>query len=240
MTRAGLRAIGIEEGLELFDVALGGVQPAVLAAPIDRHALRGLVQEGSLPALLSGLVSVPQRRTGKLTQRGSLAQRLAETLESERPGIILELVRAQAAIVLGHAGSSTIDPNRPFKDLGFDSLGAVELRNRLSTHTGLRLPASLVFDHPTPKALAGYFLAELTGTAPLSRRDGDEAEIAAVIASISVDRLRAAGLLNPLLSLARHELSESVRVAQEGVEAIDAMDLDTLLQTAMQGAEETA
>ncbi len=240
MTRAGLRPLNAEEGLQLFDTALAGEQPTVLATPIDRATLRDLAREEALPAILTGLVRAPRHRTGQQAQRGSLARRLAGTPERDHPNVVLDLISSQAAAVLGHTSPSAIDPNRSFKDLGFDSLGAVELRNRLSAQTGLRLPASLIFDHPTPKTLARYLLAELTGIAPLSRRDGDEAEIAAVIASIPIDRLRATGLLNPLLTLARHQLTEPAQAAQEGVEAIDAMDLDTLLQTAMQGAEETA
>ncbi len=240
MARGGLRALGVEEGLELFDAALAGERALVLAAPVDRGVLRELAREGSLPVLLSGLVGASRRRSVQREQRGSFARRLAGVAEGERLGVVLEFVRSQTAVVLGHEGSAAVAPERSFKDLGFDSLGVVELRNRLAGESGLQLPASLVFDYPTPNALASHLLAELTGSVPSSRRAREEAELTSAIASIPIDRLRATGLLAALLALARPESVQSAGAAARGAEAIDAMDLDALVQTAMQGTEEIA
>ena len=92
------------------------------------------------------------------------AQRLSAVPEPEREQLVLELLRGQIALVLGHASPEGIDVRLAFKDIGFDSLTAVELRNRLDAATGLRLPATVIFDHPTPVALARHILAATQGT----------------------------------------------------------------------------
>jgi polyketide synthase 12 len=157
--RSGLRALAPEQGLALFDAARESVEAQVVALRLDAVALRAQARAGTTPALLRGLVRTPPRRP-LAEGRRTLAERLAGTPESERERIVLGLIRAEAAIVLGHSGPQDVDGQRTFKELGFDSLSAVELRNRLNALTGLRLPATLVFDYPTPARLAGHLLEE--------------------------------------------------------------------------------
>ncbi|HWX44987.1 MAG TPA: SDR family NAD(P)-dependent oxidoreductase, partial [Solirubrobacteraceae bacterium] len=158
--RLGLGALASKRALELFDAALGGGEPFAFSAPLDFAVLRAQARMGVLPALLGGLVPVPARHAGGHT--GNLARRLAAAARDEREGTVLEVVLAQVAAVLGHASAEAVGAQLTFKDAGFDSLSAVELRNRLGAVTGLRLPATLVFDHPTPAAVSQYLLAELS------------------------------------------------------------------------------
>ena len=161
MAGLGLGPLTTEEGLALFDAALGGEDPVLVTARLDTAALRAAER---VPTLLRGLVRRPVRRTADGTV--DLPARLAGLPDEDRQPFVVDLVREQAAAVLGHASARSLAPGRAFSDLGFDSLTAVELRNRLSAATGLRLPATLVFDHPTPLALAAHLLAGLCPEAP--------------------------------------------------------------------------
>jgi len=156
---ASLGSLSPEQGLELFDAAIASGEAMVVPTHIDNGVLRREGNAGTLPSLLSGLVRVSSRRALD-SMRGSLARRLAETPAQERAHVVLEEVCKHIAFVLGHESAAAIDPQRKFLELGFDSLTAVELRNRLNSATGMQMPVTLAFDHPTPAALADYVLVE--------------------------------------------------------------------------------
>jgi acyl transferase domain-containing protein/NADP-dependent 3-hydroxy acid dehydrogenase YdfG/acyl carrier protein len=164
---SGMVSIPGEQGLVLFDSALDLGEALVLPMKLDNGMLRRRATEGTLPALLRTLVRTSPRRVG--TAVGSLTERLAGVEQTEREGIVLKLVQTHAAAVLGHASPEAIKPARVFKDLGFDSLAGVELRNRLANQTGLSLPASIVFDYPTPIALARFVLDQSGGARQSAR-----------------------------------------------------------------------
>ncbi|MEV0005529.1 SDR family NAD(P)-dependent oxidoreductase [Micromonospora sp. NPDC050980] len=150
-----------ELGLALFDAARRLPDGHVVPARLDLDAVRA---SGQVPPLLRRLVTTPVRRAddGGATGTG-LAGRLAGLADADRDRLLTDVVCTAAAGVLGHESGDAVAPARAFKDLGFDSLTSVELRNRLTAATGLRLPATLVFDYPTPDALAGYLRTELLG-----------------------------------------------------------------------------
>jgi len=168
MTRSGVAAMSFEECLELFNAGQGAEEALVVPARLDVAALRAQARAGTMSPLLRGLVRAPADRVSAGVER-SLARRLSGASLEERRRVVLELVRAEAAIVLGHAAAATVSADRPFKELGFDSLAAVELRQRLAAASGLRLPATLVFDYPTPTALAGHLLEEIEGVGSAAR-----------------------------------------------------------------------
>jgi polyketide synthase 12 len=159
MGRLGLLPMTSQLGLELLDAAQRADAPLVAPVRLDLAALRAQARAGTAPPLLAGLVREPGR-PARAAGGGTLAARLAQADRDQWERVTLDLVTAQAAAVLGHASAAAVDPGRAFKDLGFDSLAAVELRNRLAQVTGLKLPATLVFDHPTPIAVARHILGE--------------------------------------------------------------------------------
>ena len=135
-----------------------------MPSPLDLAALRTTDPSG-VPALLRGLVTGGVRRAVAQASGAGLAlvQRLRSVPDRQRQQILLDLVRTSAATVLGHASADAVGDRQAFKDLGFDSLTAVELRNRLNAATGLRLAATLVFDYPNPTVLSGYLLSQFFG-----------------------------------------------------------------------------
>ncbi|MFF9091476.1 SDR family NAD(P)-dependent oxidoreductase, partial [Streptomyces sp. NPDC014991] len=156
--RGGVVPLTPPEGMELLDAALRTGEALVLPVRLDLRAVRAdAALGGGVPPLLRGLVP-----TGRRTARagagdsGGLARRLAALAPAEQETLLLGLVQGQVATVLGHTAPDQVRAGTAFKDAGFDSLTSVELRNRLREATGLNLPATAVFDYPTPLALARY------------------------------------------------------------------------------------
>ncbi|MER7039602.1 SDR family NAD(P)-dependent oxidoreductase [Streptomyces microflavus] len=168
----GFRAVTDAEGLALFDRALAAGRPTLLVGAV---AVRASAAAPDTAA--AGTAGAPGAGSGAVP----LGERLAELSAPEREPYLLALVVREVASVLGHSSAASVAPDRPFQDLGFNSLTAVELRNRLTAAAGLPLPATLVFDHPSPAALAAH----------LHTVAGPAAEDAASVALGELDRLEA-------------------------------------------------
>ncbi|WP_208921751.1 SDR family NAD(P)-dependent oxidoreductase [Streptomyces capitiformicae] len=171
LSRDGGGALTDAEGLALFDRAMDSPNALLAAASLDLAGLRARAATGTEPpALLRGLVRGPVRRKAATATDASATDadevrtwrdRLVKLDASERRRAVLDGVREQTAFVLGHRSAVAVDPGQIFQDMGFDSLTAVEFRNRLAKVSGLRLPPTLIFDHPTPESLADHLYGEL-------------------------------------------------------------------------------
>ena len=231
--RDGVGELSDAEGLALFDAALARPERALLL-PL-RIDLRG-IRPGEEPPLLRGLV------TGRRTRRTAAAatpadggtdlRRRLAALDAEGAELLLdEIVRTQVAAVLGHTGPAAVDPDRAFGETGFDSITAVELRNRLGAVTGLRLPPTLVFDHPTPAAVAAHLAVRLAPAVSVAAVAAvGDGEVRDLLRTIPVERLRAAGLLDGLLRLADDP------VPNGAPRDLSELDADELVRLAMGGS----
>ncbi|MFF0729944.1 type I polyketide synthase, partial [Streptomyces sp. NPDC004134] len=224
----GTTPLTTEHGLHLLDTALTTPHPHHLCTPLNPGTLRAAPR---LPALLRDLVPAPRRtaaRThGAQAPATDLAARLRELPSEGRQKLLLDVVCSAVAAVLGHGGADAIDPYRPFNELGFDSLTAVQLRNRLTEVTGLRLTSTLIFDYPTPNDLARY-VGESIGVDEASPESSFLAEIDKLELTLiersaeDAGRVKVTRRLQALLT----RLNETARTAPEGE------DIETKLRSA--------
>jgi acyl carrier protein len=244
MARGGVNALSTQDGLALLDAALDQDEALLVPARLDLAGARAAARNGDrLPPLWTALVPVsgPGARPVAATSPALLAlpQRLAGLSGPEQHIAVLDLVRAHVAVVLGHAEPGGIEPGQAFSDLGFDSLTAVELRNRLQEATGLQLAATLVFDYPSPDALTRHLLGQLAPApaaaepADTPAEAGQDSQLQDILASIPLSRIRAAGLLEPLLQLATQRSDTAAPQIPDEGPAIDTLDAESLIRLAL-------
>ncbi|UGT62423.1 type I polyketide synthase [Nocardia asteroides] len=193
IARGGLRSLPTDLATTLFDAALAGDLPVVVAARFDTAALTRRAETDATPPILRTLTGT------RRPNRNSALTELAGLDPEARQRALLDLVRAETGAALAHPDPAAIEPARALVELGLDSLSAVELRNGLARATGLRLPATLTFDHPTPEAVATFLGTRIdaptapekpaaTGLAALHRRiheSGKYAEAAQLLIAAS-------------------------------------------------------
>jgi NAD(P)-dependent dehydrogenase (short-subunit alcohol dehydrogenase family)/acyl carrier protein len=170
LRRRGLGLLDPVLATGVLGEVLDGGQDAVTVAEVDWARFTPAFTLRRPSPLLRDLPDAARALAGPDPAPGpgsTLAGRLAGLSRADQDRLLTGLVRAEAAAVLGHPSPQAVDPGQPFQDLGFDSLTAVELRNRLNAATGLRLPATLIFDHPTPAEVSEYlWAAEFSGPQP--------------------------------------------------------------------------
>ncbi|WP_203723883.1 type I polyketide synthase, partial [Actinoplanes teichomyceticus] len=192
VARGGGAGLSPRDGLALFDLGLRSAEPVLLPMRLDLAALR---EQGDAVHPLLRELAAPARPAARRAEPAGpdLPERLAGLSAELREETLLQTVRTEIATILGHPSAARVDPDRALSEVGFDSLTSVELRNRLSAITGLRLPATTIFDHPTPAALTRALLGELfpPGAEPASRPEPGDAS---PIADMSLDDLIARAL----------------------------------------------
>jgi acyl carrier protein len=210
-------------GLDLLDQALRADAPVAVAVHADQAGLRAMAGTGTLAPLWHGLVRVQATAPQAAPAAGGWRQQLDGLAEAGQQQLILDLIRAQAAAVLGHHSGEAVRPSAAFRDLGFDSLTAIELRNRLAAATGLRLPATLAFDQPTPQTLARWLRTQLAGTvaataaAPVLAELDKLEEILSAASPDDLTRIKVSARLQMLLSKldgSREAIKEPAEIPQ--------------------------
>ncbi|MEV0375920.1 beta-ketoacyl reductase, partial [Streptomyces sp. NPDC050636] len=243
ISRGGVNALSADDGLALLDLALARDEALLVPARLDLAGLRAqAARSAEIPPLWRALVSGgPGRRAAASVGAGadSLHQQLAGLSQQDRERKLTDLIRTHVAAVLGHTSADAIEATRAFTDLGFDSLTAVELRNRLNTATGLRLPATLVFDYPNPVELAAFLQDKLLPEiAEHGETEPAEEKLRKALATVPLSRFREAGLMEVLMRLA--DVHDDALVTEKGeeVEDIDTLDAESLIRLALDGESE--
>ncbi|MFF3854990.1 type I polyketide synthase [Micromonospora sp. NPDC002575] len=236
MSRGGFRPLDADEGMELFTEGLRHADPVVVPVALDLGVLGRLGP--ALPRLLHGLVrpagAAAPAAAPAADAAAALRDTLAATAEAERDRMLSDLVRTHAAAVLGYASLRDIDADKGFVELGFDSLTAVEFRNRLTAATGLRLPSTLVYDRPTTTALVGYLRGALLAERSTSALSvlGELSKLETVMRAVAdddTDRAAVADRLRELLSAWTHTEADAADDGTGGLASATAEEIFHLL-----------
>ncbi|MHC5907010.1 type I polyketide synthase, partial [Streptomyces sp. S6] len=242
LRRRGVLPMDPQLATSAFEQAVEAREKAVTVVDMDWEAfipaftsVRVSPLFADLPEAAAALrASQPDAENSDTTS--SLVDSLRDVPEAEQNRLLLRLVCGQAATVLGHSGAESVGPLQSFQEAGFDSLAAVNLRNSLHVATGLRLPATLIFDYPTPDAVVVFLRSELLTEPDADDPDGREDDLRRVLTQIPLARFREAGLLDTLLALADTDdgaTPAAAPAAEDDADLIDGMDVADLVQRAL-------
>ncbi|MEU0581842.1 SDR family NAD(P)-dependent oxidoreductase, partial [Streptomyces griseoincarnatus] len=246
MRRQGAQAMTVEQGLALLDAALARPEPHLVPARLDLGVLRQAGQDG-VPAVLRSLVRPRPKQAGQAPEQASaFRDRLAALPEEERVTSLRRFVQQEVTAVLGL--TAPVPQDKPMREFGWDSLMAVELKNRIAKHTQVAVPSTLAFDYPTPRAIADFLHGRLSltpspsaavGSAASDTPPSDPAQAAQwALARVAPDRLRQSGVLDRLLELARPaggETSGSGTDVLRAAEELTAEEMDEALDAVLGG-----
>ncbi|RSM75236.1 beta-ketoacyl synthase [Amycolatopsis sp. WAC 01375] len=240
LRRRGVIPMTPDTAMAALDRAIQAATESVVVADMDWRAFIVPFTSARTSPLFDDLpeaaaaIEAAQPSDDSTESASSLTTSLRAAGEAEQDRILLQLVRSQASTVLGHSGADGVGPAQAFQEAGFDSLAAVNFRNSLIAATGLRLPATLIFDCPTPRAVVEYLRSELLGAE--DEVDSREEDVRRILASVPFERFKEAGVLDALLGLADTATNgaEDVDSAQAADdELIEAMDVDSLIERAL-------
>jgi acyl transferase domain-containing protein/D-arabinose 1-dehydrogenase-like Zn-dependent alcohol dehydrogenase len=242
LARRGLAGMDPRLAVAALHAALGADEAAVTVVDVDWAKFApGFTAERRRP-LIESLAEVAAVLAAADEPAEAASDTAAELLRSldglspdEQAQALVTLVREQAAVALGHRGVDEVGAHRPFKKSGFDSVSALEFRNLLAKATGLRLPATVIYDHPTPTALGALLRRELVGPEPEDA--GTETAVRRALADLPLSRLRDAGLLDTLLELAGIRTVPLSSAAAGPADLVDDLDADALVRMALEGSD---
>jgi polyketide synthase 12 len=226
INRGGFRAMETHDALAMYDMALALGHPYALIAKMDMATLRAAAAVAELPPLLRTMLAARRRVDTRGFDASALTKKLVGLNEKEQYTVILDLIKSQIAAVLNYAGPEAVDADQKFMDMGFDSLSAVELRNRLkATAGGAKLSTTVIFDYPTPAQLAEYIRTQITP------KEDELTEPILAEVDLLLDRLREIYPNKPVPEETLQRLTNSVaKMRGDGAEppqiALEAGDLD--------------
>jgi type I polyketide synthase PikAII len=229
LRRSGVVPIDSAGGMRILDEVLARLEPVLAPVQLDRAALQQAAGADSqaVPPVLRALVRPSMRRSahGGGAAASVFRERLARLAEPDRSAAVLSVVRAEVALVLGLTGPEAVPTDRPLRELGLDSLTAVETRNRLSAAVGHKLPASILFDYPTPQELAAFVQSALRVPAPEVGALRDAVER---LERLSTDEIERAGLAERLVGLVARLRARADIAAPTHPSAVEVADEDLL------------